>query len=89
MKLIEAKKSLNMKQTREEKRVERAKSVVERFNLDPHFKFLHEQVSDLFAHRLRSDMEMLKSGKLNKISLASKWCPSLDSSFDRITLLCE
>ncbi|KAH6821452.1 Uncharacterized conserved protein UCP015417 [Perilla frutescens var. hirtella] len=89
MKLIEAKKSLDMKQTREEKRVERAKRVVERFNLDPHFKFLHEQVSDLFAQRLRSDMEMLKSGKLNKISLASKWCPSLDSSFDRITLLCE
>ncbi|KAH6821448.1 Uncharacterized conserved protein UCP015417 [Perilla frutescens var. hirtella] len=75
--------------TREEKRIERAKRVVERFNEDPHFKFLHEQVSDLFAQRLRSDMEMLNSGKLNKISLASKWCPSLDSSFDRITLLCE
>ncbi|KAH6808299.1 hypothetical protein C2S51_029407 [Perilla frutescens var. frutescens] len=42
-----------------------------------------------YNSRLRSDMEMLKSGKLNKISLASKWCPSLDSSLDRITLLCE
>ena len=34
-------------------------------------------------------MEMLKLGKLNRISLAAKWCPSLYSSFDRITLLCE
>ncbi|OIW21948.1 hypothetical protein TanjilG_16155 [Lupinus angustifolius] len=26
---------------------------------------------------------------LNEISLAAKWCPSLDSSFDHSTLLCE
>ncbi|KAH6798016.1 Uncharacterized conserved protein UCP015417 [Perilla frutescens var. hirtella] len=75
--------------TRRGKRIERAKKVVDRFNNDPTFQFLHERVSDLFAQRLRSDMEMLKSGNLNKISLASKWCPSLDSSFDGITLLCE
>ncbi|KAH6807053.1 Uncharacterized conserved protein UCP015417 [Perilla frutescens var. hirtella] len=89
--LIQSRENLEIlqTQTREEKRIERAKRVVERFNEDPHFKFLHEQVSDLFAQQLRSDMEMLKSGNLNKISLASKWCPSLGSSFDRITLLCE
>ncbi|XP_057781601.1 uncharacterized protein LOC130999921 [Salvia miltiorrhiza] len=75
--------------TREEKRIERARKVVDRFNEDSDFKFFHENVSDLFAQRLRSDMEMLKSENLNKISLAAKWCPSLDSSFDRITLLCE
>lgn len=78
-----------VKLSREEKRIERARKVVERFNADPNFKFLHERVSDLFAQRLRSDMEMLKSGQLYKISLAGKWCPSLDSSFDKITLLCE
>ncbi|KAG6388999.1 hypothetical protein SASPL_150436 [Salvia splendens] len=77
------------KSTPEEKRIERAKRVVERFNHDANFKFLHDCVSDLFAQQLRSDMEMLKLGKLNRISLAAKWCPSLDSSFDRITLLCE
>lgn len=75
--------------TPEEKRIERAKRVVERFNHDANFKFLHDQISHLFAQRLRSDVEMLKLGNLNKISLAAKWCPSLDSSFDRITLLCE
>ncbi|KAH6798536.1 Uncharacterized conserved protein UCP015417 [Perilla frutescens var. frutescens] len=77
------------KRSREVKRLERAKRVVERFNTDANFKFLHEQVSDLFAQRLRSDMEMLTSGNLNKIGLAAKWCPSIDSSFDKITLLCE
>ncbi|KAH6798019.1 Uncharacterized conserved protein UCP015417 [Perilla frutescens var. hirtella] len=77
------------KRSREVKRLERAKRVVERFNTDANFKFLHEQVSDLFSQRLRSDMEMLKSGNLNKIGLAAKWCPSIDSSFDKMTLLCE
>ncbi|KAI3447301.1 hypothetical protein Pfo_003966 [Paulownia fortunei] len=75
--------------TREEKRIERAKRVVERFNRDPDFKFLHDRVSDLFAQCLRSDMKLLNSGDLYKISLAAKWCPSLDSSFDKMTLLCE
>ncbi|GER45782.1 hypothetical protein STAS_22761 [Striga asiatica] len=75
--------------SREEKRILRAKRVVERFNRDPDFKFLHNCMSDCFAQFLRSDMEMLNSGHLNKISLAAKWCPSIDSSYDRITLLCE
>ncbi|CAA0843051.1 Uncharacterised conserved protein UCP015417-vWA [Striga hermonthica] len=75
--------------SREDKRILRAIRVVERFNRDPDFKFLHNCVSDCFARFLRSDMEMLKSGHLNKISLAAKWCPSIDSSYDRITLLCE
>ncbi|PIN18174.1 hypothetical protein CDL12_09159 [Handroanthus impetiginosus] len=74
---------------REEKRIQRAKRVVERFNRDPDFKFLHDCVSDFFAHRLRSDINLLNSGDPHKISLAAKWCPSLDSSFDRMTLLCE
>ncbi|KAG6399537.1 hypothetical protein SASPL_141018 [Salvia splendens] len=62
---------------------------VERFNHDADFRFLHNCISDLFVDWLRSDMEMLKLGKLNRISLAAKWCPSLYSSFDRITLLCK
>ncbi|CAA0843053.1 Uncharacterised conserved protein UCP015417-vWA [Striga hermonthica] len=75
--------------SREEKRILHAKRVIERFNRDPDFKFLHNCVSDCFARFLRSDMEMLNSGHLNKISLAAKWCPSIDSSYDRLTLLCE
>ncbi|KAL6496423.1 hypothetical protein OROGR_029681 [Orobanche gracilis] len=74
---------------REEKRITWAKRVVERFNSDPDFKFLHDRVSDYFARCLRSDMEMLNSGNLFKISLTAKWCPSLDCSYDKATLLCE
>ncbi|KAL5100053.1 hypothetical protein RYX36_004380 [Vicia faba] len=39
-------------------------------------------------YRLLQDLEFLKSGSSTKISLAAKWCPSVDSSFDRSTLLC-
>ncbi|EYU22109.1 hypothetical protein MIMGU_mgv1a003517mg [Erythranthe guttata] len=77
------------KLSREEKKIERAKRVVDRFNRDPDFKFLHDRVSNFFARCLRSDMILLNSGDLYKISLAAKWCPSLDSSFDKYTLLCE
>ncbi|GER26081.1 hypothetical protein STAS_01701 [Striga asiatica] len=77
------------KLSNEEKRLERAKKAFERFSRDPDYRFLHERVSDYFALCLRSDMEMLNSGQSNKISLAAKWCPSLDSSYDQVTLLCE
>ncbi|KAG8373928.1 hypothetical protein BUALT_Bualt11G0076200 [Buddleja alternifolia] len=77
------------KLSREEKKIERAKRVVARFNRDPDFMFLHDRVSDIFAECLKSDMKALNSGDLFKISLAAKWCPSLDSSFDKTTLLCE
>lgn len=50
---------------------------------------MHHQVSDLFAECLKSDLENFKSNEYKKITLAAKWCPSLDSSFDRSTLLCE
>ncbi|KAG6418922.1 hypothetical protein SASPL_121129 [Salvia splendens] len=69
--------------------LEIVRRAVERFNHDANSRFLYDCISDLFADRLRSDMEMLKLGKLNRISLAAKWCPSLYSSFDRITLMCE
>ncbi|XP_014519392.1 uncharacterized protein LOC106776448 [Vigna radiata var. radiata] len=74
---------------REEKRVALAKKLVDRYTSDPDFRFLHDRVSDYFAECLRKDLEFLKSGSETKISLAAKWCPSVDSSFDRHTLLCE
>ncbi|PRQ39811.1 hypothetical protein RchiOBHm_Chr4g0429291 [Rosa chinensis] len=74
---------------RKEKKIAMAKKVVVRYERDPDFRFLHDRVSDLFAECLKSDMENLKSNQLNKITLAAKWCPSIDSSFDRATLICE
>ncbi|XVF81477.1 hypothetical protein PTKIN_Ptkin15bG0158400 [Pterospermum kingtungense] len=74
---------------REEKKIAMAKKALERYSRDPDFRFLHERVSDLFAATLDADMGLLKSGEMRKIGLAAKWCPSIDSSFDKSTLLCE
>ena len=77
---------------RTEKRLAMAKKVVERYGRDPDYRFLHDRISDLFADHLKSDLQLLNSGNIgdiSKISLAGKWCPSVDSSFDRSTLLCE
>ncbi|KAB2039186.1 hypothetical protein ES319_D03G196600v1 [Gossypium barbadense] len=74
---------------RKEKKISMAKKVIERYSRDPDFRFLFECVSDLFAACLKSDMEFLKSNETRKIGLAAKWCPSIDSSFDKSTLLCE
>ncbi|KAF2307398.1 hypothetical protein GH714_026863 [Hevea brasiliensis] len=74
---------------RKEKKVAMAKKVFERYSRDPDFRFLYEHVTDFFAECLKTDMEHLNSGQTTKVSLAAKWCPSIDSSFDRSTLLCE
>ncbi|XP_074321634.1 uncharacterized protein LOC141658619 [Silene latifolia] len=75
--------------SREENRLEAGRKGMSKYNDDPNYRFLHDQVSQLFAYYLKSDMEQLRSGKCNKLSLAAKWCPSLDSSFDKATLMCE
>ncbi|CAI9106082.1 OLC1v1005140C1 [Oldenlandia corymbosa var. corymbosa] len=74
---------------RHAKKIEKAKKAVERYIRDPDYKFLHERVSEFFAESLKRDMEFFNSGELKKIGLAAKWCPSLDSMFDKSTLLCE
>ncbi|KAK2375491.1 hypothetical protein QL285_076380 [Trifolium repens] len=74
---------------KEEKKIALAKKLVQRYTSDPDFKFLHDSISDHFADCLKKDLEFLKSGSPTKISLAAKWCPSVDSSFDKSTLLCE
>ncbi|PWA56749.1 hypothetical protein CTI12_AA415780 [Artemisia annua] len=74
---------------RKEKRIKMAMKAIQRYNRDPDYKFLHECISFLFAKCLRSDMGFLTKRELRKISLAAKWCPSIDQSFDRSTLLCE
>ncbi|KAI8526777.1 hypothetical protein RHMOL_Rhmol12G0022500 [Rhododendron molle] len=77
------------RELREAKKIAAAKKAVEHYSSDPDYKFLHDRISDLFADFLKSDIQHFNSNQLNKISLAAKWCPSLDSSFDRATLLCE
>ena len=76
-------------EARHSKYADMAKKVLTKYKNDSDFKFLYDRVSEFFAECLKADMEFLKAGEFTKISLAAKWCPSLDSSFDRSTLLCE
>ena len=70
-------------------RAEAAARAVEMYSNDPTYRFLHDRTADLFAGLIAEDMRKLADGKLREFSLAAKWCPSLDSSYDRSTLLCE
>ncbi|CAO1942174.1 unnamed protein product [Urochloa humidicola] len=60
-----------------------------RYASDEAFRNLYDRVADTFAELLKSDVEHLRAGDNAKIGLAAKWCPSLRSSYDRATLLCE
>ncbi|KAL3501041.1 hypothetical protein ACH5RR_035490 [Cinchona calisaya] len=70
-------------------RIIQGKKGLERYNNDSAYRFLHNRVSSVFAETLKKDLEDMKAGKLRNISLAAKWCPSLTSCYDRLTLLCE
>ncbi|GJN19167.1 hypothetical protein PR202_gb06410 [Eleusine coracana subsp. coracana] len=74
---------------RRARRAESARRAVEMYNDDPAYRFLHDRTADLFAELLAEDTRKLAAGETRDLSLAAKWCPSLDSSYDRSTLLCE
>ncbi|KAL6134344.1 hypothetical protein ACLB2K_066576 [Fragaria x ananassa] len=74
---------------RHQKTIEMAKKAIERYQQDSDYRFLYDRISELFAECLKSDVENLNPKDYKKISLAAKWCPSTDSSFNRATLLCE
>ncbi|XP_024313204.1 uncharacterized protein LOC100843725 [Brachypodium distachyon] len=70
-------------------RREAAARAVERHARDQRYRFLHDRTADLFAEMLAEGMEKLAAGRLAELSLAAKWCPSLNSQYDCSTLLCE
>ncbi|CAI9115682.1 OLC1v1016657C1 [Oldenlandia corymbosa var. corymbosa] len=86
---IQAVEKKNASIQRHAKKAQKAKKAIRRYERDLEFKLLHERVSDFFAESLKADLKFLSSGELKKIGLAAKWCPSLDSMFDKSTLLCE
>ncbi|KAJ4826138.1 hypothetical protein Tsubulata_021886, partial [Turnera subulata] len=69
------------RELRKEKELNKAKRALERYSNDPAYRFLHNCVAD--------DMQLYKAGEFGKNGLASKWCPSIDSSYDKCTLICE
>ncbi|KAD6453280.1 hypothetical protein E3N88_07985 [Mikania micrantha] len=77
------------KTSRKEKESGMAEKARDRYDSDLDYRLLHDQVSMFFANRLRSDIEMLNSDDYMKISLAAKWCPNVDSSYDKAIQICE
>lgn len=75
--------------SRRSKRANAAARAVDLYSRDSTYRSLHDRTADLFAQLLAEDMRKLADGKVREFSLAAKWCPSLDSSYDRSTLLCE
>ncbi|EES01714.1 hypothetical protein SORBI_3003G347400 [Sorghum bicolor] len=71
------------------KEAQLAQAALARYASDEAFRHLYDRVADTFAELLKSDVEHLRVGDTTKIGLAAKWCPSLRSSYDRATLLCE
>ncbi|KAJ7549624.1 hypothetical protein O6H91_07G060700 [Diphasiastrum complanatum] len=74
---------------RESKRIAEARKAVKMFYFDYCYRNLYNAVAKTFADQLKKDMAAVKEGNTRDISLAAKWCPSLDASYDRKTLLCE
>ncbi|KAK9289127.1 hypothetical protein L1049_017600 [Liquidambar formosana] len=74
---------------RMDREIGRARKAVEKYSVDSEYRNLHDRIADLFAELLKSDVQYFNSGQISKISLASKWCPTIDSSFDKATLICE
>eukprot|EP00494_Astrolonche_serrata_P031792 UN32061 len=60
---------------------------LKRYDTDLLYRCLYETVAHLFARQLRKDLAKMKENK--SVSLCSKWTPSLDSSYDKRTFICE
>ncbi|CAM8981106.1 unnamed protein product [Rhodiola kirilowii] len=73
---------------RKEREAAKLNKAIEKYNFDLNYRNLHDGVAHLFAELLKLDVSYLSSGELYKISLAAKWCPSIDRSYDKATLIC-
>ncbi|KAK4586111.1 hypothetical protein RGQ29_023339 [Quercus rubra] len=74
---------------RKEREISMAEIALDRYNNDPDYRFLFDCVCDVFAELLKSDIGFISLGKVFKISLAAKWCPTVDSAYDMSLLICE
>ncbi|KAK8508285.1 hypothetical protein V6N13_055733 [Hibiscus sabdariffa] len=74
---------------RKEREGAKAKKALDRYNSDSNYRLLFDCVAEFFADYLKSDIKNLSDGKLFDITLAAKWCPSIDSSYDKATLIYE
>ncbi|EMS52662.1 hypothetical protein TRIUR3_14186 [Triticum urartu] len=73
---------------RRKKRADSAATAVQRYTRDQNYRLLHDMTAEVFADLLAEDLKKLSEGNMD-LSLAGKWCPSVDSCYDRSTLICE
>ncbi|GAQ77987.1 hypothetical protein KFL_000060520 [Klebsormidium nitens] len=74
---------------RKEREYELAARSVRVYAHNGSYRALHDTVADVFAEQLARDVDSLRAGRPYDVSLAAKWAPSPDKSYDRATLLCE
>ncbi|KAE8098701.1 hypothetical protein FH972_016745 [Carpinus fangiana] len=79
----------NAKDLRKKRLISMAAKALDRYNSDSDYRFLIDCICDVFAELLKSDLAFLDRGEVRKISLAGKWCPTIDSSYDNSLLICE
>ncbi|KAL4289622.1 hypothetical protein GQ457_14G013720 [Hibiscus cannabinus] len=72
---------------RKERERAKAKKALDKYKSDSNYRLLFDCVAEFFADYLKSDIKNLNDGKLFDITLAAKWCPSIDSSYDKATLI--
>ncbi|CAL4972079.1 unnamed protein product [Urochloa decumbens] len=70
------------------KRARLAAQALRKYNDDREYQFLLDQVAQLFANLLKSDIQNMRLHEYNKIGLAAKWCPT-PCSLIHTTLLCQ
>ncbi|CAN6220571.1 unnamed protein product [Urochloa humidicola] len=85
----ERKRKAEVSMERQRRRAVAAARALDRYIRDPRYRFLYDCTADVFADHLAEDMRKLAGGELNELSLAAKWCLSMDCSYDQSTLLCE
>ncbi|CAL4947134.1 unnamed protein product [Urochloa decumbens] len=66
-----------------------AQLALNKYRGDQRYHRLFNSIADFFADSLRGDLDKHNNGDSSKISLAAKWCPSVGSTIDQSTLLCE
>ena len=76
------------KEQRRKVRKEAHENFVMKYTNDPFYRALHLRIARIFAEQIQRDAAILESGKgFGKISLASKWAPSLEGMHDRSTFV--
>ena len=77
------------KDLRKERLISVGSNALDWYNNNSDYQFPFYCICDEFAEHLKSDLAFLGCGEDRKISLAGKWCPTIDSSYNNSLLICE